>query len=1026
MNHQARSANQSSSASETTFLRRCLKSFCDRRVRGIARNPWSHFCIALSIAVALSVTGIIIGDFKIEINNKGWFTRGTRISDRHSQVLLMSNNQVRLQEADNEEFWQELEENVQPGWYNDEYSSRRRLTNSRYKWTTNNITQERKMMNGCDLDYYSRGPPFQKRRLIAIWKTQKDSPFNSSVINDICNAEQNTQAVLDENDLCVRCDDGSCLPPLSVVSYARFAVQDFNFQLSCEDLALSWDTYKNEQGDIEDQIVDCVKDLKNQEKSAELPSSCPIGFSPSMVSQNFDSFIVKGDGGNEYTSTVFATLRQPNDLYQQNAKYDRGNGTVKGLYDTNAKDFQYANARESIGNDLALAIGSATITALAILVHTRSPLITLVGLIQICLTFPVAYFFYTLVGQIVFFPFLNFVGIFVAFALGADDIFVAVDKWKNARHANRSASVEEVALVAIPDAASAMFLTSITTAGAFFATAICPIAPLKCFAIFCGLLISFDYILCLTLILPILCVYDKWTANTTSTLELEGNKSCWNTLTSFCCYLRCCIAEKKDNHLGHLNDDNHDKSDGKQEIFIRRILGGFYPILHKLRWLILAVSIGSATFAVMYTTKNLQMPESSAVPILRPFNEFAMHEAWRQNLLYTLWQQEASSEGYIIWGLKAADTGDHTNPDSFTNLVLDDLFEPSSIAAQKFLLDFCDKLFANDGFAEPILDNYVCPMNQFDKWLRTQSLNSTSLAFNEHCDNAQGIPMAVKNFHSCFSSWAAEESVSSVISRNGVLTIMYIPYTQNIFLYSSYAALNTQWHLTEKWLTTENENAPPGINKFYFSSFEYWWYDTNGKLLETAFVAAGITLCISGIVVLVYFRSLALTLYSVASIAYVLITTTALLIAWGWTLGFIESICLAILIGISCDFVIHLGHAYASPIGSVSSSERTKHALLVMGPSILASSFTTIAASVIMLFTIIQFFVQFAQILMFTMILATLASIVIFLTLTDCFGPTSFQGRTVQLDGTPSVLIAPSSSAEVVIDGTVIDEEVSV
>lgn len=127
------------------------------------------------------------------------------------------------------------------------------------------------------------------------------------------------------------------------------------------------------------------------------------------------------------------------------------------------------------------------------------------------------------------------------------------------------------------------------------------------------------------------------------------------------------------------------------------------------------------------------------------------------------------------------------------------------------------------------------------------------------------------------------------------------------------------------------------------------------------------------------------------------------------------------MIGISCDFVIHLGHAYASPIGSVSSSERTKHALLVMGPSILASSFTTIAASVIMLFTIIQFFVQFAQILMFTMILATLASIIIFLTLTDCFGPTSFQGRTVQLDDTPSVLLTTSTSAEDAVNVTVVD-----
>ena len=72
------------------------------------------------------------------------------------------------------------------------------------------------------------------------------------------------------------------------------------------------------------------------------------------------------------------------------------------------------------------------------------------------------------------FPFLNFMGLFVASALGADDIFVAVDKWKNARIHNQSGSTEDVAAVALPNAASAMLLTTSTTAVAFFATTICP------------------------------------------------------------------------------------------------------------------------------------------------------------------------------------------------------------------------------------------------------------------------------------------------------------------------------------------------------------------------------------------------------------------------------------------------------------------------------------------------------------------------------------------------------------------------
>ena len=87
------------------------------------------------------------------------------------------------------------------------------------------------------------------------------------------------------------------------------------------------------------------------------------------------------------------------------------------------------------------------------------------------------------------------------------------------------------------------------------------------------------------------------------------------------------------------------------------------------------------------------------------------------------------------------------------------------------------------------------------------------------------------------------------------------------------------------------------------------------------------------------YRSFVLTLFAGISISYVLVAATACLgkdsscsnttIPWlqfshfllsvglGWELGFLESILFAILIGISCDFVIHFGHAYTMYSGAV-------------------------------------------------------------------------------------------------------------
>jgi predicted RND superfamily exporter protein len=89
----------------------------------------------------------------------------------------------------------------------------------------------------------------------------------------------------------------------------------------------------------------------------------------------------------------------------------------------------------------------------------------------------------------------------------------------------------------------------------------------------------------------------------------------------------------------------------------------------------------------------------------------------------------------------------------------------------------------------------------------------------------------------------------------------------------------------------------------------------------------------------------------------------------------------------SCDFVLHFGHSYSHRPGSVSRHERTKEALILMGPSILAAAVTTIAAAVVMMFTKIIFFQRFAVILFYSLIMGLVGAVFVFLVLTDTFGP---------------------------------------
>ena len=123
----------------------------------------------------------------------------------------------------------------------------------------------------------------------------------------------------------------------------------------------------------------------------------------------------------------------------------------------------------------------------------------------------------------------------------------------------------------------------------------------------------------------------------------------------------------------------------------------------------------------------------------------------------------------------------------------------------------------------------------------------------------------------------------------------------------------------------------------------------------------------------------------------------------------LESVCFAILIGISCDFVIHFSHAYSSLPGDRSRHDRSKFALVRMGPSILAAAFTTIAAATVMIFTVITFFQKFAQILFYTVIMATLGSFIVFITLSDTFGPSQ---PTVLVDAIVAKLCGGDGKAE--------------
>jgi len=1028
-----------------------LKTFLQRESKRVARNPCTYLWVCMILTIALSAVGLKVGEFDIEVENEGWWSRGTLQSGRQRQANLVNNQRFNLAYNDSAwDIWMDAdrdhasyetllysaptmptamsEEETNGNNNNDNDSEpefrsllQQTLEKDLHRRNLQENTPE-SVLKGCDLSFYT---DLSGANLWPIWKmpdkeyesTENRSVFDADALEAICIAEGNTQFYLEENGLCEnearRCVSGKCLPPYSIVLIARLVVPggldaapDGSYAMDCKALSEAW---KTDLEFVQTYLMEDIKQLKilltpgngNNTGEEKTQPEFAYGYYPALVQGDFDT----NGGRTQYSSSIFDTssATEGEELYEVVDNFDRAsdinNGIVTGAYDTGFETFADIKTDSLIGSDMTLALASAAVISVAILWHTQSLLLTGLGLLQIILSFPMSFFVYKLILGFDYFPFLNFIGVFVVFALGAGDIYVAFDKWTNYRKNNATKSTEYVAAYALPESLSAMFLTTITTSLAFFATAVCPVAPIKMFAIFCGLLILLDYLLVVLFIFPGLCIYDlaliKRAKRNSSGGVLSG---CWIGCVSCGACVSCChktaayddvvvLPSSEGCDEGMANEKDSD--DTIRYNSTQRFLLTFSEQLYRARWPLLVLCVVSFGLCSFYATK-LALPDSSDVRLLKPGIQYEQNYQWRKEILSSDLNDLSGSRNSIVWGLNAADTGKQSDPYDGTSLVLDETFDPSSAEAQIYLRDFCSNIFIED-FAMLSKEDFVCPINKFDDWLKENAKSDEpDPLYSGACGSPNQIPVDSDKFHSCLSSWALLNQNFDIISRDGVVKYMRIPFRNPAVFTDPYDVLQEQKEAIDEWMTASNEDAPEGVNNAFFTGLTFHWHDTNGSIQRSAYSGAGISLAASAGIVLLSSRSVILTVFTTATIFYILVSVTTLLIVFGWTLGFLESVCFSILVGVSVDFVIHFTHAYVhAHKGELSRKERTKFALVTMGPSVLATAATTFFSAIVMLFTTITFFRKFALVLFLTVIMATIAAFVVFITLTNCFGPTN-------------------------------------
>ena len=182
--------------------------------------------------------------------------------------------------------------------------------------------------------------------------------------------------------------------------------------------------------------------------------------------------------------------------------------------------------------------------------------------------------------------------------------------------------------------------------------------------------------------------------------------------------------------------------------------------------------------------------------------------------------------------------------------------------------------------------------------------------------------------------------------------------------------------------------------------------DTVKQMQSGAYIAAGTTLGIASVTMMISTQNVIVTLYAIFSILTILVTTIAGVVSMGWTLGFLEGICFVILIGLSVDYVVHIGHAYAHAARheGVTRRECARAALGVMGFPVLSAAFTTLCAALALLQATIEFFTKFGTIVVLSSIFSSIVAVVLFIALLATIGPTDGLGDVTRLCGRKRLL----------------------
>ncbi|KAI2797260.1 Protein dispatched 1 [Blomia tropicalis] len=679
--------------------------------------------------------------------------------------------------------------------------------------------------------------------------------------------------------------------------------------------------------------------------------------------------------------------------------------------------------------DLTLICIASGIIFTSLLLYTRSFLLTITAMVTNIASLGSAYFIYTDLMQIKFFPFLNLLCLIILIGIGSDNALIYCKAWCCCRTSSTTSTITSSSTISSPSSSSNMnmmeyhrqmstalwhvlissFSASLTTCCAFFAGYFTQITSLKCFSIFAGTAIVTNFIITI-ITFP-------------SAIVLSDRLSLWCSSSSS----SSSTSSKKNNHQRDDDDDDDDNESISLKIlqFPSFLFGQWIlKLIFNYRYyltIIYTILALMAMIVVLYFP-GLRMPTTQEFQIFSSNHLFELYDRHYRNEFWfnrfsTMRIDSSGPNGMdnemskvvlpirIIFGILPIDNGNDLNPFDRGTLQFDPQFDITKPESQIWLLDFCRDLRMQP-FYRPMVGPQLtnCFIETFKSWMEHR--RCTEYVGNRKidrfpCCSVSTFPYEPSVFRQCLTEETEilHRTPNYLFSPNragprfnttkiGHVETFVIEYDSiyDAFI-NRYETIEDRWNTLNGWIESQIRSAPIGLRSGWFVTINTEFFALQQSLSSGVLRSVWIAVIFAFATLICTTRNIRLSILSTITITFLIFTTIGALILCGWQLNVIESITISLTIGLAIDATLHYTIAYQL-LAKGNRLLGIQMTLARIGSPVAMGSCTTFLAGSIMLYSDILAYIQIGTFMMLLSVISWSFSTIFHLSLLIIFGET--------------------------------------